>query len=63
MFEHWVEHCLWEGIWVTARDTQRCESTHGTIYKYQAKTLNQSRTVNFSDYTGKSVLFINVATY
>ncbi|KAA8589110.1 hypothetical protein FQN60_010455 [Etheostoma spectabile] len=43
--------------------TQRCEYTHDTIYKYQAKTLNQSRTVNFSDYKGKSVLFINVATY
>lgn len=43
--------------------TQRCESTDGTIYKYKAKTLNGSHSVNFSDYTGKSVLFINVATY
>lgn len=43
---------------------QQCESsTDGTIYKYKAKTLNGSHTVNFSDYTGKSVLFINVATY
>ncbi|KAK5865025.1 hypothetical protein PBY51_016221 [Eleginops maclovinus] len=43
--------------------TQQCESTDGDIYRYQAKTLNDSRTVNFSDYRGTSVLFINVATY
>lgn len=43
---------------------QQCESpTDGTIYKYQAKTLNGSHTVNFSDFAGQSVLFINVATY
>ncbi|KAI3351250.1 hypothetical protein L3Q82_005799 [Scortum barcoo] len=42
----------------------QCESpTDGTIYKYQAKTLNGSHTVNFSDYKGKSVLFVNVATH
>uniref|UniRef100_A0A669DQF9 Uncharacterized protein n=1 Tax=Oreochromis niloticus TaxID=8128 RepID=A0A669DQF9_ORENI len=35
----------------------------GTIYKYRAKTLNGSQTVNFSDYAGKAVLFVNVATY
>uniref|UniRef100_A0A3B3DCM7 Uncharacterized protein n=1 Tax=Oryzias melastigma TaxID=30732 RepID=A0A3B3DCM7_ORYME len=33
------------------------------IHKYHAKTLNGSHTVNFSDYAGKSVLFVNVATY
>lgn len=43
--------------------TQLCEPTDGTIYNYHAKTLNNSHTVNFSDYKGKSVLFINVATY
>ncbi|KAM3613170.1 uncharacterized protein V6R79_021799 [Siganus canaliculatus] len=44
--------------------TQRCESSRdGTIYKYKARTLNGSRTVNFSDYAGKSVLVVNVATY
>uniref|UniRef100_A0A8C4HR70 Glutathione peroxidase n=1 Tax=Dicentrarchus labrax TaxID=13489 RepID=A0A8C4HR70_DICLA len=37
--------------------------SYGTIYKYHAKTLNGSHTVNFSDYAGKSVLFVNVATY
>uniref|UniRef100_A0A3B4U3V4 Glutathione peroxidase n=1 Tax=Seriola dumerili TaxID=41447 RepID=A0A3B4U3V4_SERDU len=43
---------------------QRCDSsTDGNIYKYQAKTLNGSRTVNFSEYAGKSVLIVNVATY
>ncbi|CAN9514822.1 unnamed protein product [Ophioblennius macclurei] len=44
--------------------SQQCDSsTDGTIYNYKAKTLNGSHTVNFSDYTGKSVLFVNVATY
>uniref|UniRef100_A0AAQ6IT80 glutathione peroxidase n=1 Tax=Anabas testudineus TaxID=64144 RepID=A0AAQ6IT80_ANATE len=43
--------------------SQRCDSSvDGTIYKYHARTLNGSSTVNFSDYTGKSVLFVNVAT-
>uniref|UniRef100_A0A4W6CW32 Uncharacterized protein n=1 Tax=Lates calcarifer TaxID=8187 RepID=A0A4W6CW32_LATCA len=43
---------------------QRCDSsTDGTIYKYHAKTLNGSHTVNLSDYRGRSVLFVNVATY
>uniref|UniRef100_A0A3Q3GRT3 Glutathione peroxidase n=1 Tax=Labrus bergylta TaxID=56723 RepID=A0A3Q3GRT3_9LABR len=43
---------------------QQCDSsTDGTIYKHQAKTLNGSHTVNFSDYAGRVVLFINVATY
>uniref|UniRef100_A0A3Q3Q7F6 Glutathione peroxidase n=1 Tax=Monopterus albus TaxID=43700 RepID=A0A3Q3Q7F6_MONAL len=43
---------------------QRCDfSTDGTIYKYQAKTLNGNHTVNFSNYRGKIVLFVNVATY
>uniref|UniRef100_A0A3P9NHR6 Uncharacterized protein n=1 Tax=Poecilia reticulata TaxID=8081 RepID=A0A3P9NHR6_POERE len=38
-------------------------STAGTIYQYNARTLNGSRTVNFGDFAGKSVLFVNVATY
>uniref|UniRef100_A0A3Q1FDQ4 Uncharacterized protein n=1 Tax=Acanthochromis polyacanthus TaxID=80966 RepID=A0A3Q1FDQ4_9TELE len=43
---------------------QRCDSsTNGTLYKYQARTLNGSCTVNLSDYQGKSVLIVNVATY
>uniref|UniRef100_A0A3Q3B5G5 Uncharacterized protein n=1 Tax=Kryptolebias marmoratus TaxID=37003 RepID=A0A3Q3B5G5_KRYMA len=43
---------------------QMCDSSaDGTIYKYHAKTLNGSHTVNFTDYTGKCVLFVNVATY
>uniref|UniRef100_A0A3P8T0X2 Glutathione peroxidase 3 n=1 Tax=Amphiprion percula TaxID=161767 RepID=A0A3P8T0X2_AMPPE len=43
---------------------QRCDSSsNGTLYKYQARTLNGSRTVNLSDYRGKSVLIVNVATY
>uniref|UniRef100_A0A3Q0RUF4 Uncharacterized protein n=1 Tax=Amphilophus citrinellus TaxID=61819 RepID=A0A3Q0RUF4_AMPCI len=43
---------------------KRCNSsTEGTIYKYRAKTLNGSQTVNFSDYAGKAVLVVNVATY
>uniref|UniRef100_A0AAZ1Y3J4 Glutathione peroxidase n=1 Tax=Oreochromis aureus TaxID=47969 RepID=A0AAZ1Y3J4_OREAU len=37
-------------------------SVEGTIYKYRAKTLNGSQTVNFSDYAGKAVLFVNVVS-
>uniref|UniRef100_A0AAX7SET1 Glutathione peroxidase n=1 Tax=Astatotilapia calliptera TaxID=8154 RepID=A0AAX7SET1_ASTCA len=41
---------------------QQCNSSvEGTIYKYRAKTLNGSQTVNFSDYAGKAVLFVNVS--
>uniref|UniRef100_A0A672GGY1 Glutathione peroxidase n=1 Tax=Salarias fasciatus TaxID=181472 RepID=A0A672GGY1_SALFA len=48
----------------TQQQRRQCDSsTDGTIYKYKARTLNGSRTVNFSDYAGKSVLFVNVATY
>uniref|UniRef100_A0A8C6THZ0 glutathione peroxidase n=1 Tax=Neogobius melanostomus TaxID=47308 RepID=A0A8C6THZ0_9GOBI len=43
--------------------TQRCDSsTGGTIYEYQAKTLNGSCTVNLRSFRGRSVLFVNVAT-
>uniref|UniRef100_A0A3B5QBM9 Uncharacterized protein n=1 Tax=Xiphophorus maculatus TaxID=8083 RepID=A0A3B5QBM9_XIPMA len=44
--------------------TLRCDSsTAGTIYQYNARTLNGSRVVNFGDFAGKTVLFVNVATY
>uniref|UniRef100_A0A3Q2XJQ7 Uncharacterized protein n=1 Tax=Hippocampus comes TaxID=109280 RepID=A0A3Q2XJQ7_HIPCM len=36
---------------------------NGTIYQYQAKPLNGSRSINFSHFAGKTVLFVNVATY
>uniref|UniRef100_A0A8C6TGK6 glutathione peroxidase n=1 Tax=Neogobius melanostomus TaxID=47308 RepID=A0A8C6TGK6_9GOBI len=40
--------------------TQRCDSsTGGTIYEYQAKTLNGSCTVNLRSFRGRSVLFVN----
>lgn len=43
---------------------QQCiSSTDGTIYNYQARTLNGSHTVNLGDFRGRSVLFVNVATY
>lgn len=43
---------------------QSCDaSIDGTIYNYKARTLNGNHTINFSDYAGKSVLFVNVATY
>ncbi|CAB1324819.1 unnamed protein product [Coregonus sp. 'balchen'] len=44
--------------------SQVCDpSKDGTIYNYKAKTLNGSRSVSLSDYMGKTVLFVNVATY
>lgn len=43
---------------------QRCNTTtNDRIYNYNATILEGSRTVTFSDYRGKSVLFVNVATY
>uniref|UniRef100_A0A3B4A562 Glutathione peroxidase 3 n=1 Tax=Periophthalmus magnuspinnatus TaxID=409849 RepID=A0A3B4A562_9GOBI len=42
----------------------RCDSSgDGTIYRYQAKTLNGSQTVRLDSLRGRSVLFVNVATY
>uniref|UniRef100_A0A3P8WKR6 Uncharacterized protein n=1 Tax=Cynoglossus semilaevis TaxID=244447 RepID=A0A3P8WKR6_CYNSE len=42
----------------------RCNTTtNDRIYNYNATILEGSRTVTFSDYRGKSVLFVNVATY
>ncbi|KAF3838124.1 hypothetical protein F7725_009892 [Dissostichus mawsoni] len=35
--------------------TQQCEPTDGDIYRYHANTLNDRRTVNFSDYRGKKL--------
>ncbi|XP_011234802.1 epididymal secretory glutathione peroxidase isoform X2 [Ailuropoda melanoleuca] len=35
----------------------------GTIYEYEAFPLNGSEHVQFNQYTGKHVLFVNVATY
>uniref|UniRef100_A0A3P9BRF7 Glutathione peroxidase n=1 Tax=Maylandia zebra TaxID=106582 RepID=A0A3P9BRF7_9CICH len=58
-------HCvLLEAIHVQTLCVLQCNSSvEGTIYKYRAKTLNGSQTVNFSNYAGKAVLFVNVATY
>uniref|UniRef100_A0A673BKL8 Glutathione peroxidase n=1 Tax=Sphaeramia orbicularis TaxID=375764 RepID=A0A673BKL8_9TELE len=55
-------------IFLTIMFRERClfqcdSSTDDTIYNYHAKTLNGSHTVNFSEFRGKAVLFINVATY
>lgn len=35
----------------------------GTIYEYGALTLNGEEYIQFKQYAGKHVLFINVATY
>ena len=35
----------------------------GTIYEYDALTLNGKEHVHFKQYAGKHVLFVNVATY
>lgn len=43
---------------------QLCDSkTPGTIYNYRAQVLNEALNVDFSDFRGKLVLFVNVATY
>lgn len=43
---------------------QVCDSTiPGTIYDYKAQVLDDEQCVDFSDFRGKPVLFINVATY
>uniref|UniRef100_A0A8C9J4E2 Epididymal secretory glutathione peroxidase n=1 Tax=Panthera tigris altaica TaxID=74533 RepID=A0A8C9J4E2_PANTA len=35
----------------------------GTIYEYDALTLNGKEHIQFKQYAGKHVLFVNVATY
>lgn len=35
----------------------------GTIYDYEALTLNGNEHIQFKQYAGKPVLFVNVATY
>ncbi|KAK2492737.1 hypothetical protein MC885_008065 [Smutsia gigantea] len=35
----------------------------GTIYEYGALTLNGEEYIQFKQYAGKHVLFVNVATY
>ena len=51
-------------FWLVFFYPQLCDSsTDGTIYSYRATTLNGSRTVSFSEYAGKTVLFVNVASY
>lgn len=53
-----LQPCASEGLW------QRCDSaTDGTIYDYEARTLNGSHTVSLQSYRGRAVLFVNVATY
>ncbi|TNM98794.1 hypothetical protein fugu_013358 [Takifugu bimaculatus] len=43
---------------------QFCDpTTNGTIYDYSAQVLNGPLKVDFSDFRGKFVLFVNVATY
>ncbi|OWF44376.1 hypothetical protein KP79_PYT01699 [Mizuhopecten yessoensis] len=34
-----------------------------TVYEYSLKDLYEQKTINFSDYRGKVLLFVNVATY
>nr|XP_031291337.1 epididymal secretory glutathione peroxidase isoform X2 [Camelus dromedarius] len=35
----------------------------GNIYEYDAFTLNEAEHIQFKQYAGKHVLFVNVATY
>jgi glutathione peroxidase len=35
----------------------------GTIYDYEAVTFNRKERIQFKQYVGKLVLFVNVATY
>ncbi|KAJ3588584.1 hypothetical protein NHX12_012176 [Muraenolepis orangiensis] len=44
--------------------TKLCDTDlNGTIYGYEAKTLNGRRMVSLSEYVGQTVLLVNVATY
>lgn len=43
---------------------QLCDSTTpGTIYDYRAQVLDKDHCVDFTEFKGKPVLFVNVATY
>lgn len=39
------------------------KGVNGTIYEYGAKTLNGGEYVQFQQYAGKHVLFVNVASF
>ncbi|XP_006908450.1 epididymal secretory glutathione peroxidase isoform X2 [Pteropus alecto] len=39
------------------------KGVEGTIYEYDALTLNGKEHIPFKQYVGKHVLFVNVATY
>lgn len=45
--------------------TQICDSAaaDGSLHEYAAKTLNEGLKVSFSQYAGKYVLVVNVATF
>ncbi|KAG8428891.1 hypothetical protein GDO86_018971 [Hymenochirus boettgeri] len=38
-------------------------NVEGSIYDYEAVTLDGSRLISFKQYEGKMVLFVNVATF
>lgn len=43
---------------------QNCDSkTPGTIYDYRVQVLNGEPIVDFNEFRGKPILFVNVATY
>ncbi|CDQ85173.1 unnamed protein product [Oncorhynchus mykiss] len=55
LLQHWAEGDSFSQVCDPSKD--------GTIYNYNAKTLNGSRSVSLREYMGKTVLFVNVASY
>lgn len=57
--------CLtWVWLSYLGLTVQLCDSTTpGTIYDYRAQVPDEDRCVDFSEFRGKPVLFVNVATY
>lgn len=45
------------------KSTDCYSSVTGTIYDYGALTLEESQFIPFKQYQGKTVLFVNVATF
>jgi len=48
---------------LTAIPMSECEEGEGSLYDHTLQLLDQSRNVSLSDYEGKVVMLVNVATY
>ena len=48
---------------LTAIPMSECGEGEGSLYDHSLQLLDQSRNISLSDYEGKVVMLVNVATY